>query len=73
MNSTGVTIIDTGPDYLRAEAETRWLRFVDDLEFWANPARGVIELRGASRLGRKDFGQNRVRAEAIRAAYLATP
>ena len=68
-----MTITDARPDYLRAEAETRWLRFVDDLEFWANPARGVVELRSASRLGRKDFGKNRVRIEAIRAAYLAAP
>lgn len=69
----GVTITDTRADYLRAEAETRWLKFVDDLEFWANPARGLIELRCASRLGREDFGANRKRIEAIRAAYLAAP
>ncbi len=49
------------------------MKFTDDLEFWFNPARGVIELRSASRLGRKDFGVNRERAEAIRAAYLARP
>jgi uncharacterized protein (DUF1499 family) len=56
-----------------AQAQTRWLKFVDDLEFWFNPASGVIELRSASRLGRKDFGANRQRIEAIRAAYLAQP
>jgi uncharacterized protein (DUF1499 family) len=33
----------------------------------------VIELRSASRIGRKDFGVNRQRIEAIRAAYLAQP
>lgn len=66
-------VVEKKPDYLHAEAETRWLKFVDDLEFWVNPARGVIELRSASRLGREDFGVNRQRIEAIRAAYLAQP
>jgi uncharacterized protein (DUF1499 family) len=69
----GIKVVEQRPDYLYAEAETRWLRFVDDLEFWLNPARGVIELRSASRLGREDFGVNRQRIEAIRAAYLAQP
>lgn len=65
----GITIVTQRPDYLHAEAETRWLRFVDDLEFWANPAAGVIEVRSASRLGNRDFGVNRRRIEALRASY----
>ena len=69
----GVTIVEQRPDYVYAQAQTRWLKFVDDLEFWANPASGVIELRSASRLGREDFGVNRQRTEKVRAAYLAAP
>jgi uncharacterized protein (DUF1499 family) len=69
----GVTLVEQRPDYLRAEAQTRWLKFVDDLEFWVDPARGVIELRSASRLGREDFGANRARMETIRTAYMAEP
>lgn len=69
----GLTLVDQRPDYLHAQAQSRLLKFVDDLEFWFNPERGVIELRSASRLGRKDFGVNRQRIEAIRAAYLAQP
>lgn len=69
----GITVVERKPDYLYAQAQTRWLKFVDDLEFWADPARGVIELRSASRLGREDFGVNRQRIEALRAAYLAAP
>ncbi len=69
----GIKVVEQRPDYLYAEAETRWLRFVDDLEFWFNPTRGVIEVRSASRLGREDFGVNRQRIETIRAAYLAQP
>ena len=67
----GVTIVEQHPDYLYAQAQTRWLRFVDDVEFWVDPAGGVIELRSASRLGREDFGVNRQRIDAVRAAYLA--
>lgn len=68
----GIRLVRQQPDYLYAEARTPWLRFVDDLEFWANPAAGVIEVRSASRLGREDFGVNRQRVENIRAAYLAS-
>ncbi len=67
----GTRVVEQRPDYLHAEAETRWLKFTDDIEFWFNPVRGVVELRGASRLGRRDFGMNRQRVEAIRSAYLA--
>lgn len=69
----GVVIVQQEADYLRAEASTRWLRFVDDLEFWLDPAEGVIHLRSASRLGREDLGTNRERMERIRAAYAALP
>lgn len=69
----GITVVEQRPDYLYAQATTRWMKFTDDLEFWFDPARGVIELRSASRLGGKDFGVNRQRIEAIRAAYLAQP
>lgn len=67
----GVRLVRAEPGYLRAEATTRWLRFVDDLEFWLDRQAGVIEMRSASRLGREDFGVNRQRLDNIRGAYLA--
>ena len=71
----GVTVVEQKDNYLRAQAQTRWLKFIDDLEFWidpqVNPQQARIEVRSASRLGRKDFGVNRARLEAIRNAYLA--
>ena len=69
----GVTVTEERQDYVYAQAQTRWLKFVDDIEFWSNPEAGVIEVRSASRLGREDFGVNRERVEAIRKAYLAQP
>lgn len=64
-------IVEARPDYLRVEFTTRWLRFVDDAEFWADPAAGVVQWRSASRVGRSDLGVNRARLEALRAAYAA--
>lgn len=57
------------PDYLYATFRTPWLGFVDDVEFWHNPAAGVIELRSASRLGKSDLGVNRRRIEMIRQRF----
>lgn len=57
--------------YVRAEATTRWLRFVDDVELWLDPEANLVHVRSASRLGRKDFGVNRARLETLRAAFLA--
>ena len=69
----GVQIVEREPTYIRAEAQTRWLKFVDDLEFWLTASDGAIEVRSASRLGREDFGANRARVERLRTAYLALP
>ncbi len=71
----GVRIVTSTEGYLRATATTRWMGFVDDLEFWLNPTQGVIDVRSASRLGREDFGANRARLERIGSVYrsLATP
>ena len=62
----GLTIIENSGGYLRAEARTRILRFVDDVEFMARPEEGIIAMRSASRLGYYDFGTNRRRLEALR-------
>jgi uncharacterized protein (DUF1499 family) len=71
----GARIVEQRPDYLRVEFSTRLMRYVDDAEFWFDPAAGAggaIQVRSASRLGRKDFGVNRARIEALR-ARLAPP
>lgn len=68
-----VTVIEARPDYLYAQFTTRWLRFVDDVEFLLTPGEGVIHVRSASRLGREDLGANRRRIEAIRAEFADAP
>jgi uncharacterized protein (DUF1499 family) len=61
-------VVEARDDYLYVQFTTRWMKFVDDAEFWFDPVHAVVQVRSASRLGRKDFGVNRARIEAIRRA-----
>lgn len=60
----GTAIIEERSDYLYAEFRTRLLRYVDDVEFFFDGT--VLHVRSCSRLGRRDFGVNRKRVEALR-------
>ena len=71
LKMPGARILQSGPDYLYVQFETRWLKFVDDAEFVVVPAELVIHVRSASRLGRRDFGANRARIESIRTTFNA--
>jgi uncharacterized protein (DUF1499 family) len=63
----GSTIVRHEGTYLYAEFRTKIMRFVDDVEFYFDERAGLIHVRSASRLGRRDFGVNRARVEALRA------
>jgi uncharacterized protein (DUF1499 family) len=52
--------------YMYAEFRSRLLGYVDDLELVFDEKAGVFHVRSASRLGRRDFGVNRKRVEALR-------
>jgi uncharacterized protein (DUF1499 family) len=43
------------------------MRYVDDVELYYDERAGLVHVRSASRLGRRDFGVNRKRVEALRA------
>ena len=64
----GAEIIKRSDDYLHVQVTTRIMKYTDDVEFWFDPAAGVVQVRSASRLGKRDLGANRARVEAIRAA-----
>lgn len=67
-----VELITETPTYLYAEATSKVMRFVDDVEFLF-PNEDMIQevqLRSASRLGYKDFDVNRLRIEKIRAILI---
>lgn len=57
--------------YLHVEFTSALFRFVDDVEFLADPDAGVIHVRSASRAGRSDLGVNRRRVEEIRRQFTA--
>ena len=51
-------------NYLYAEFRSKLLGYVDDVEFFFDGAE--LQVRSCSRLGRRDFGVNRKRVEALR-------
>lgn len=69
MAMPGARVVEVQAGYVYAEFTSRWLGFVDDVEFLLDENAAVIHVRSASRLGRKDFGVNRQRVEAIREAF----
>ena len=69
----GATLVKSEPDYLYAQYATPWLKFVDDVEFWYDPEAKAIQVRSASRVGRRDMGVNRQRVEAVRKALADSP
>jgi uncharacterized protein (DUF1499 family) len=64
-------IVLAHPNYLHAEFRSRLLGFVDDVEFFFDGA--AIQVRSASRLGRRDFGVNRARVETLRRMLTPRP
>ena len=60
-------IVKVDGNYLHAEFTSRFMGFVDDVEFLFVPSERLTHVRSASRLGYSDFGANRDRIEALRA------
>jgi uncharacterized protein (DUF1499 family) len=65
-STPGARVVKADEGYLYAQFTTRWMKYVDDLELWFDPAAGVVQARSASRLGHSDMGANRARVEALR-------
>ena len=65
----GTRIITQDEVYWHVEFTTRWLRFIDDVEFFFPESEALIHLRSASRSGYWDLGVNRKRVEEIRARF----
>jgi uncharacterized protein (DUF1499 family) len=62
----GTRVIESRGDYLYVQCTTRLMKYVDHVEFWFDAKAGVVQVRSASRVGRKDFNVNRERIEAVR-------
>lgn len=61
-------VTEATADTLHAEATSLVFRFVDDVQAILDADAGLIHIRSASRVGYSDFGVNRRRMEALRAA-----
>ena len=70
QKSERTMIVNREPGYIYAQNTTVWFKFTDDMEFLLDKPGSVIHVRSSSRLGRKDFGANRARIEAIRARFV---
>ena len=68
-STPGARVIRAELTYLYAQCQTRWLKFVDDVEFFVDESAKVVHVRSASRIGRGDLGVNRARIEAIRKRF----
>lgn len=53
-------------NYVHLEFHSRFFRFVDDFEIFADPTSKTLEVRSASRAGHSDLGMNRKRVEKFR-------
>jgi uncharacterized protein (DUF1499 family) len=64
-------VVLEAPGYVRAEARSRMLRFVDDVEVVVDGPARVVRFRSASRVGRSDLGVNRRRMERFTERFRA--
>jgi uncharacterized protein (DUF1499 family) len=62
-------IVHHEPGYIYSEFRSKLLGYVDDVELLFDDKAGVFHVRSASRLGRRDFGVNRKRIEALRGLF----
>ena len=65
------TVVSEKENYLYAEFRSKLLGYVDDVEFFYDG--NAIQVRSASRLGRRDFHVNRNRVEQLRALITQRP
>lgn len=62
----GSEIVEEGGIVIKAVFTSRVFRFKDDVIFYIDEQKSLIQLRSASRVGYYDFGVNRQRCETIR-------
>ena len=61
----GGTVIEETDTYVAATFQSRFFRFIDDVEL-RDAGGGVVHVRSSSRVGHSDMGVNRKRVERLR-------
>ena len=65
-----IEIVENNGDYFHAEATSRFMKYVDDLEISFLPEKNKLIIRSESRVGDGDFGVNRKRVDLLISSLL---
>ena len=65
-NTVRTEIIEIDGDYLHAEATSKWMKYVDDLEVSFLPESNILLIRSESRVGESDLGVNKKRVDLLK-------
>ena len=65
-NSPRTEIVEIDGDYLHAEATSKWMKYVDDLEVSFLPESNILLIRSESRVGESDLGVNQRRVDLLK-------
>ena len=65
-NTPRTEIVEIDGDYLHAEATSRWMKYVDDLEVSFLPESNILLIRSESRVGESDLGVNQKRVDLLK-------
>ena len=65
-NTTRTEIVEIDDDYLHAEATSKWMKYVDDLEVSFLPESNMLSIRSESRVGESDLGVNQKRVDLLK-------
>ena len=58
-------IVEKNTNYIHAEATTKWMRYIDDLEVKKISNKNLIQIRSESRVGVGDMGVNEKRVKRL--------
>ena len=65
-NTPRTEIVEIDGDYLHAEATSKWMKYVDDLEVSFLPDSNILLIRSESRVGESDLGVNQKRVDLLK-------
>ena len=65
-NTPRTKIVEINGDYIHAEATSKWMKYVDDLEVSYESDLNKLLLRSESRVGESDLGVNQKRVNALK-------
>ena len=65
-NTPRTEIVEIDGDYLHAEATSKWMKYVDDLEVSFLPESKILSIRSESRVGESDLGVNQKRVDLLK-------